>query len=104
MAQFELDYQPTAKQQLFHASGAYELLYGGAAGGGNLQQYELLYRGSIAAYQNGRLLGKKQSRELDRMRCYVQLGGRQPRPLQLRLGPDSALCGLRYSLYGGDDR
>ena len=34
MAQFELDYQPTAKQQLFHASGAYELLYGGAAGGG----------------------------------------------------------------------
>ena len=76
----------------------------GGLGGGNLQQYELLYRGSIAAYQNGRLLGKKQSRELDRMRCYVQLGGRQPRPLQLRLGPDSALCGLRYSLYGGDDR
>lgn len=30
----ELDYQPTKKQRLFHASTANEVLYGGAAGGG----------------------------------------------------------------------
>ena len=29
-----LDYVPTAKQSLFHASTAKEVLYGGAAGGG----------------------------------------------------------------------
>lgn len=29
-----LDYKPTAKQRLFHASAANEVLYGGAAGGG----------------------------------------------------------------------
>ncbi|GHU73067.1 hypothetical protein AGMMS49992_10480 [Clostridia bacterium] len=30
----ELDYTPTAKQALFHASESKEVLYGGAAGGG----------------------------------------------------------------------
>lgn len=31
---FELDYTPTEKQRMFHASTANEVLYGGAAGGG----------------------------------------------------------------------
>ncbi len=31
---FSLDYTPTEKQAMFHASGADEVLYGGAAGGG----------------------------------------------------------------------
>lgn len=30
----EIDYKPTPKQALFHSSPAYEVLYGGAAGGG----------------------------------------------------------------------
>ncbi len=35
MAQtIRIDYRPTPKQQLFHASPAHEVLYGGAAGGG----------------------------------------------------------------------
>lgn len=32
--EIQLDYRPTEKQALFHASTAYEVLYGGAAGGG----------------------------------------------------------------------
>lgn len=34
MATFTITYEPTAKQRLFHASKANEILYGGAAGGG----------------------------------------------------------------------
>ena len=34
MAQVTLRYEPTARQRAFHASGAFEVLYGGAAGGG----------------------------------------------------------------------
>ena len=29
-----IQYEPTAKQRIFHASKANEILYGGAAGGG----------------------------------------------------------------------
>ena len=34
MPKVQLNYQPTAKQLLFHGSTAFEVLYGGAAGGG----------------------------------------------------------------------
>ncbi len=34
MKEFQIAYTPTAKQQLFHASSADEVLFGGAAGGG----------------------------------------------------------------------
>ena len=34
MPQITIDYKPTAKQAIFHASPANEILYGGAAGGG----------------------------------------------------------------------
>lgn len=34
MATVRIDYEPTAKQKMFHASVANEILYGGAAGGG----------------------------------------------------------------------
>ena len=34
MASVVINYQPTPKQALFHASKANEILYGGAAGGG----------------------------------------------------------------------
>jgi len=34
MASFTINYQPTPKQAIFHASKANEILYGGAAGGG----------------------------------------------------------------------
>ena len=34
MAKVEINYQPTKKQKIFHASNANEILYGGAAGGG----------------------------------------------------------------------
>ena len=34
MAVVEINYQPTEKQKIFHASNANEILYGGAAGGG----------------------------------------------------------------------
>ncbi|MDR3052221.1 MAG: phage terminase large subunit [Oscillospiraceae bacterium] len=34
MLEIRLDYRPTAKQALFHASQAHEVFYGGAAGGG----------------------------------------------------------------------
>ncbi|MBP5727539.1 MAG: hypothetical protein J6Y48_10750 [Clostridia bacterium] len=34
MANVVINYQPTPKQAMFHASKANEILYGGAAGGG----------------------------------------------------------------------
>ena len=34
MANVTINYKPTAKQKIFHASHANEILYGGAAGGG----------------------------------------------------------------------
>ena len=34
MANVTINYQPTQKQAMFHASKANEILYGGAAGGG----------------------------------------------------------------------
>src|SRR5699024_8079790 len=34
MGQVTLHYEPTARQRAFHASKAFEVLYGGAAGGG----------------------------------------------------------------------
>ena len=34
MANVTINYQPTPKQAMFHASKANEILYGGAAGGG----------------------------------------------------------------------
>lgn len=34
MSTVVINYQPTAKQAIFHASKANEILYGGAAGGG----------------------------------------------------------------------
>ena len=34
MASVTINYEPTPKQRMFHASKANEILYGGAAGGG----------------------------------------------------------------------
>ena len=34
MKEYRVSYEPTAKQKLFHASRADEVLFGGAAGGG----------------------------------------------------------------------
>ena len=34
MSNVTINYQPTPKQAMFHASKANEILYGGAAGGG----------------------------------------------------------------------
>ena len=34
MPEYVLDYKPTPKQAMFHATDADEVLYGGAAGGG----------------------------------------------------------------------
>ena len=37
MPSIVINYQPTEKQKIFHASKANEILYGGAAGGGQDQ-------------------------------------------------------------------
>ena len=38
MPSITINYQPTEKQKIFHASKANEILYGGAAGGGKLRR------------------------------------------------------------------
>ena len=47
MANVTINYQPTPKQAMFHASKANEILYGGAAGGGKTKGsvMDALFRG-----------------------------------------------------------